>query len=1058
MSEEERPLREAREAMSQSAETPIEATLVTMPVAGESKINESSTPNNGRSPVLIYAGIALVVILILVALWLPPFSLGQRLAGNGEPETPAAAPELAPDNGLTIPGVFELAVSGPSEGVRVVQVSQAEFTGPTADASWQTAVAAIPAERRLQSDVFIIIAGEPDHAVTGQAAITIPSGAAPVAELDLMGWNGSRWVFVPHTVSGDARTITSQERALPQALALMQTGRPTNPSVAADLLPTQTMPTAVLPLLTEASVGGLTLNGGGQLVGDTAELPTGGYRQLLRVTNTGAIVDQVSLTSLLNDAAVQAAQIEGLVTRAATGGYAGVNLDYQGVVIGQRDAFTTFVTNLGRALNERGLILAVTLSTPTPVGNNWDSAGQDWAAIGQVADLVYAQMPLLPTSYGDNGPAEQLLAWSLRQIDRHKLVMSVSAAAISALGEAQLELSPAQALQKLGELDFVEGAEEIEPGTAVEVALSGSTSPIEWDTASLSYKYSFEENDQTYEVWLNNEAALSHRLRFANRYHLRGVAVRGLGAAAEDSDRFAAALEGYLGLADAPQPTGAALVWTVANEEGSVIASSSGSDKFSYTWQASDATGTFTIQVAFAQGEQVNSLGELTLVVKEPEPEPEPEEVVEEEVVEEVVVTPVPAQPAGPITPGTADAVANTVANVRRGPGLEFGIQTTLQTGERVSLIGRNSAASWLQIRQANETEGWVRADLLNVNTALNVNSLAVVAVEPPAAGVGPAPPPAPVAPPAAGGGSFELGGQTHTLGNPGLMRDVGMTWVKFQHKWGPGDDPAGLAGRISQAQANGFKVLLSIPGGLYPSSIDYSAYVDFLGGVAALGPNAIEIWNEQNIDREWPAGQISPANYVNQMLAPAYNRIKSVNRNVMVISGAPAPTGFFGGCGPGGCDDAPYMAGMAAAGAANYMDCIGIHYNEGIISPNQTSGDPRGGHYTRYFWGMTNTYWNAFGGSRPLCYTEIGYLSAQDYDFLPASFGWAANTTVGQHAQWLAEAVSLSANSGKVRMLIIFNVDFTYYTQDDPQAGYAMIRRDGSCPSCTLIRQVMGR
>ena len=1057
MSEEERPLREAREAMSRSAEAAIEATVVTTPVAGESKINESSTPNNGRSPVLIYAGIALVVILILVALWLPPFSLGQRLAGNGEPETPAATPELAPDNGLTIPGVFELAVSGPAEGVRVVQVSRAEFTGPTADASWQTAVAAIPVERSLQSDVFIILAGEPDNGVTGQATLAVPGGAVPVAELDLMGWNGSRWVFVPHTVSSDGRTITSHERALPQALTLMQTGRPANPSVAADLLPTQTMPTAVLPLLTEASVGGLTLNGGGQLVGGTAELPTGGYRQLLRVTNTGAIVDQVSLTSLLNDAAAQAAQIEALVARAATGGYAGVNLDYQGVVTGQGDAFTTFVTNLGRALNERGLILAVTLGTPTPVGNSWDSAGQDWAAIGQVADLVYAQMPLLPTSYGDNGPAEQLIAWGLRQIDRHKLVISVSAAAISALGEAQLEMSPAQALQKLGELDFVEGGEEVEPGTAVEVALSGSASSIDWDTASLSYKYSFEENGQAYEVWLSNEAALNHRLRLASRHHLRGVAVRGLGAA-EDGDRFAAGLEGFLGLADAPQPTGAALVWTVANEEGSVIASSSGSDIFSYGWQAPDGNGTFTIQVGFAQGELVSSLGELTIAVQEPEPEPE--EVAEEEIEEEVVAAPesapTPAQPAAPITPGTADAVANTVANVRRGPGLEYGVQTTLQTGERVSLIGRNAAATWLQIRQANETEGWVRGDLLNVNTALNVSSLAVVQVDPPVA-VGPAPPPAPVAPPA-GGGSFELGGQTHSLSNPGLMRDVGMTWVKLQHKWGPGDDPAGLADRINQAQANGFKVLLSIPGPLYPSSIDFNAYVDFLGGVAALGPNAIEIWNEQNIDREWPSGQINPTNYVNQMLAPAYNRIKSVNRNVMVISGAPAPTGFFGGCGAGGCDDAPYMAGMAAAGAANYMDCIGIHYNEGIIGPNQTSGDPRGGHYTRYFWGMTNTYWNAFGGSRPLCYTEIGYLSAQDYDFLPASFGWAANTTVGQHAQWLAEAVSLSANSGKVRMLIIFNVDFTYYTQDDPQAGYAMIRRDGSCPSCALIRQVMGR
>jgi hypothetical protein len=312
-------------------------------------------------------------------------------------------------------------------------------------------------------------------------------------------------------------------------------------------------------------------------------------------------------------------------------------------------------------------------------------------------------------------------------------------------------------------------------------------------------------------------------------------------------------------------------------------------------------------------------------------------------------------------------------------------------------------------------------------------------------------------APPVAAG-NFELGGQTHTFANPQLMSQSGMNWVKFQHKWnGPNDDPAGLAGRIQQAHANGFKVLLSIPGQLRPTSIDYAAYVNFLGGVAALGPNAIEVWNEQNIDREWPTGQIDPAVYVNQMLAPAYNRIKSVNPNVMVIGGAPAPTGFFGGCSPNGCDDQAYVQGMAAAGAASYMDCMGVHYNEGIISPTQSSGDPRGGHYTRYLTGMTNVYWTAFGGAVPLCYTELGYLSGQDYGGVPGGFSWAANTTIQQHAQWLAEAVSVAANSGRVRMVIVFNVDFTHYG-NDPQAGYAMIRADGSCPACETLRRVMGR
>ena len=310
-------------------------------------------------------------------------------------------------------------------------------------------------------------------------------------------------------------------------------------------------------------------------------------------------------------------------------------------------------------------------------------------------------------------------------------------------------------------------------------------------------------------------------------------------------------------------------------------------------------------------------------------------------------------------------------------------------------------------------------------------------------------------------GGGFGLGGQTHSFSNPDLMKSTGMTWVKMQIKWSAGDNPNDAAGRIQDAHARGFKILLSIPGA-HASSIDYNSYVDYLAGVAKLGPDAIEVWNEQNIDREWPNGQINPTTYVNNMLKPAYQKIKAANPNVMVISGAPAPTGYFGGgCAGAGCDDKPYIEGMAAAGAANYMDCIGIHYNEGIMPPSASSGDPRGnsGHYTRYYPTMLQTYKNAFGGNKPLCFTELGYLSGDDYGGLPGGFSWAKDTSIQEHADWLAQAVTLAKNDPSVRMLIIFNVDFTLFEMNgDPQAGFAMIRKDGGCPACSTVKAAMGK
>lgn len=320
---------------------------------------------------------------------------------------------------------------------------------------------------------------------------------------------------------------------------------------------------------------------------------------------------------------------------------------------------------------------------------------------------------------------------------------------------------------------------------------------------------------------------------------------------------------------------------------------------------------------------------------------------------------------------------------------------------------------------------------------------------------------PAPVAGSAAGG-SFELGGQVLELNanTVNLAKRSGMSWVKTQLGYTLGQDPSTAAGFINAAHANGFKALLSIKGDKSQLG-DYASYInsfsDFVGGVAALGVDAIEVWNEANIDREWPAGSINGGTYT-QLLAGAFNAIKTRNPNTIVISGAPAPTGFFGsaGCTSNGCNDDVFMQQMAQAGAASYMDCVGLHYNEAIIAPTQSSGDPRGGYPTYYFSSMLQRGYGPFGG-KPVCFTELGYLSGQGYSqAIPANFAWANNTTVAQQAAWLASAATLSAQSGKVRLMIVWNVDFPFFTETDPMGGYGIFRPDGSCPACDSLGAVM--
>ncbi|MGQ9908612.1 MAG: hypothetical protein ACUVS2_07235 [Candidatus Flexifilum sp.] len=337
------------------------------------------------------------------------------------------------------------------------------------------------------------------------------------------------------------------------------------------------------------------------------------------------------------------------------------------------------------------------------------------------------------------------------------------------------------------------------------------------------------------------------------------------------------------------------------------------------------------------------------------------------------------------------------------------------------------------------------------------------------------APTPAPGAvdpnlpPPVAGSANvngFVLGGHVLELNanTVSLMRRAGMTIVKKQFRYVLGQDPSAVAGLIQSARANGFRIVLGIVGdpaqmGNFDSYV--STYASFVAGVARQmqAGDAIEVWNEPNIDREWPAGQINGANYT-RLLAAAYNAIKSANPGVIVISGAPAPTGFFGaaGCAPQGCNDDAFMQQMAAAGAAQYMDCVGLHYNEGIIPPSATSGDPRGSYPTYFFQSMINRGYSPFGG-RPVCFTELGYLSPQGFQTpLPGAFAWAQNVTVAQQAAWLAEAATIAANSGRVAMMIVWNVDFPFFTATDPMGGYAMFRPDGSCPACDTLGAVMRR
>jgi len=327
-----------------------------------------------------------------------------------------------------------------------------------------------------------------------------------------------------------------------------------------------------------------------------------------------------------------------------------------------------------------------------------------------------------------------------------------------------------------------------------------------------------------------------------------------------------------------------------------------------------------------------------------------------------------------------------------------------------------------------------------------------------------PTPTPAPIAAPVSVSLPLPVGAYVADFSDETLtrLRAMGMEWVavNLPFEIASGLDSLHLASLIiSAVHAHDMRIMLTVTGTTLDMMAHRETYTDdyasFIGTVAGLSPDAIQVWNEPNIDVNWITGEIDAVAYV-ELLTGAYEAIKDANPDVMVISAALAPTSAQAVMSEHVVNDDTYYALMAQAGAAEAADCIGVHYVEGIVAPDATSGDSRGEAGTRYLTTMLERAAAPFrerGDAVPLCVTELGYISPEGLpEEMPDPFAWANETSVDEQARWLAGSIVLMSglSSKEVRLVVVFN-----YNSVSPAAyqhGYSMLRPDGSCPACEAI------
>jgi spore germination protein len=95
------------------------------------------------------------------------------------------------------------------------------------------------------------------------------------------------------------------------------------------------------------------------------------------------------VASVLDHPALARRQVTGIVALVDSNHYAGIDLDYENLQAGDRQAFTAFVTRLAAALHAKGKILSVALfAKASDAGYAPRNVAQDYAAIGRIADQV----------------------------------------------------------------------------------------------------------------------------------------------------------------------------------------------------------------------------------------------------------------------------------------------------------------------------------------------------------------------------------------------------------------------------------------------------------------------------------------------------------------------------------------------------------------------------------------------------------------------------------------------------------------------------------------------
>ena len=241
-----------------------------------------------------------------------------------------------------------------------------------------------------------------------------------------------------------------------------------------------------------------------------------GYKVWALFRNDASNIEMTS--AFLNDSEARENAIRSILAYVAIMDIDGINLDFEYIYLKDKDALTQFVSEMAPMLREQGVTFSVDVNVPDG-SDNWSKC-YDTPAIAAVADYV-AVMTYDQTA-GSSSVAGSVAEHSWVENNIAKLVERDGVPPQKLILGLPLYVRLWEMERNSPPEGRVLSTKAIYMGAAINLAFENQAD-ISWESESGQFFCSYQANNKTYRMWLEDTNSINLKSSLIHKYNLAGV-------------------------------------------------------------------------------------------------------------------------------------------------------------------------------------------------------------------------------------------------------------------------------------------------------------------------------------------------------------------------------------------------------------------------------------------------------------------------------------------------------------------------------------------------------